>query len=92
MIRAPVLQLVQVVAGCVVVDEGSAQPEFLHGAVQLGGGLVRILQGDGGQALEPARVFAHDGGEEVVSSAGIGHRDLRPSARVLEALARWPRV
>jgi hypothetical protein len=45
--------------------------EVRHGAAQFGGGPVRILQGDGGQALEPARVLADDGGEEVVGRAGI---------------------
>jgi hypothetical protein len=44
---------------------------------QLSSGPARILCGDGGQALEPARVLADHGGEQVVGRAGIRHRDLR---------------
>lgn len=61
----------------VVVDEGATQAELLHGPAQLGGGPARVLQGNGGQALETARVLADDGGEEVVGRAGIGHASSR---------------
>jgi hypothetical protein len=51
-----VLRLVQVMAQRVIVDQGSAQAE-LDGAAQLGGGLGRVLQRDGGQSGEPLRVL-----------------------------------
>jgi len=51
-----VLRLVQVMAQRVIVDQGSAQAE-LDGAAQLGGGLGRVMQRDGGQSGEPLRVL-----------------------------------
>ena len=52
-------RLVQVVAEGVIVDQGSAHAKLVDGAPQLGGCLLRILEGNGGQPGEPPGTVAY---------------------------------